>query len=769
MSHSDLRRRRTFPSTTHRLLDPFTYVDEDHMRAFEEALTADGKSVVDYATSGPSQPNSPTVPQSIGTTRIRKVSAMSDFAPVNIKVNRRKKRTGPPHKKQEWLYILLRWPLLLLIGLFIACEFGFYVAIPPGRGRKGQLRKQLRASRTYEEWVDAASVLDDFLDFDEWKRSDEDPYYDWRLVRKVKKSLRTFRANNDVRGVLEILETCIRNSFAGVESPRLYSEVGTSRVLFHSTNSDPAYIDELESALKYIRETPLLSNEEKKRFFKNANTNLGLTALCLSGGATFAYYHFGVVKAFLDAKLLPRIITGTSAGALVAALACTHTDDELRQILVPELANKINACEEPINVWATRFWKTGARFDSVDWARKACWFTFGSMTFREAYNKTGRVLNISVVPSDRHSPTKVLNYITAPDTVIWSALLATAAVPGIMNPVVLMQKLKTGRLVPWNWGSKFKDGSLRVDIPLQSLHLLFNVTHPVVAQANPHVHLFFFAPRGSAGKPVAHRKSKGWRGNFLLSAAEQWLKLELTKNFKVIRDLDLLPEILGSDWSSVFLQRFDGAVTIWPRTRFMDWLRILTDPDPPEMARLLHVGQFLHMIKNRMRLERQIYLGRQATKTAQPGPSFRVSNEPLRPASAGLQSNMSRAVEPQAESDDDDFDTRTLDAPEGWVAPTQPTDARPPDNASFLSRLRTQSFPGLTAPIRRQGRLFAREEPAGRQRETSGSSDGSSAEDEPQRQAYHPGALRNRPDVRRIFADREATQATGSDDEEDSS
>ena len=24
-----------------------------------------------------------------------------------------------------------------------------------------------------------------------------------------------------------------------------------------------------------------------------------------------------------------------------------------------------------------------------------------------------------------------------------------------------------------------------------------------------------------------------------------------------------------------------------------DWLRILTDPDPPEMARMLHVGQFV--------------------------------------------------------------------------------------------------------------------------------------------------------------------------------
>lgn len=28
-------------------------------------------------------------------------------------------------------------------------------------------------------------------------------------------------------------------------------------------------------------------------------------------------------------------------------------------------------------------------------------------------------------------------------------------------------------------------------------------------------------------------------------------------------------------------------------TSKQDWVRILTDPDPPEMARLLHVGQFV--------------------------------------------------------------------------------------------------------------------------------------------------------------------------------
>ena len=30
-------------------------------------------------------------------------------------------------------------------------------------------------------------------------------------------------------------------------------------------------------------------------------------------------------------------------------------------------------------------------------------FTRGSMTFKEAYMRTGRILNISVIPADRHS------------------------------------------------------------------------------------------------------------------------------------------------------------------------------------------------------------------------------------------------------------------------------------------------------------------------------------------------------------------------------
>jgi hypothetical protein len=60
---------------------------------------------------------------------------------------------------------------------------------------------------------------------------------------------------------------------------------------------------------------------------------------------------------------------------------------------------------------------------------------------------------------------------------------------------------------------------------------------------------------------------------------------------QVIRDLELMPEFLGQNWSGIFLQRFEGTVTVWPKTRLQDWARILTDPDRKELARMMDVGQ----------------------------------------------------------------------------------------------------------------------------------------------------------------------------------
>lgn len=353
--------------------------------------------------------------------------------------------------------------------------------------------------------------------------------------------------------------------------------------------------------------------------FKGTYANFGRTALCLSGGASFAYYHFGVVKALLEEDLLPDVITGTSGGALVAGLIATRTNDELKELLVPALACKITACREPMSVWFKRWWKTGARFDSVDWAKQCSWWTRGSMTFREAYERTGRILNVSCVPADPHSPTILCNYLTSPDCVIWSAIMASAAVPGILNPVVLMMKTRSGQLVPYSFGHKWKDGSLRTDIPIRALNLHFNVNFTIVSQVNPHINLFFFSSRGSVGSPVTHRKGRGWRGGYLGSATEQYLKLDLNKWLKVLRHLELLPRPLGQDWSQIWLQQFVGTITVWPRSRASDFYYILTDPTPDRLARMIHEGQQsmfpkLKFVANRLKIERAVEQGRRETR-----------------------------------------------------------------------------------------------------------------------------------------------------------
>jgi predicted acylesterase/phospholipase RssA len=126
----------------------------------------------------------------------------------------------------------------------------------------------------------------------------------------------------------------------------------------------------------------------------------------------------------------------------------------------------------------------------------------------------------------------------------------------------MQKKRGSEHLVPYNYGHKFKDGSLSTDIPTLALNTQFNVNYTIVSQVNPHVHVFFYANQGSPGRPVTHLSGRGWRGGFLASTIEQMLKLDLAKWLKVLRSLKLLPKVHDQDWSSVWLQKFDGNVTI---------------------------------------------------------------------------------------------------------------------------------------------------------------------------------------------------------------
>ncbi|CRG90365.1 hypothetical protein PISL3812_07409 [Talaromyces islandicus] len=572
--------------------------------------------------------------------------AINDWRPIRQRVRRpfrrRQKTTRPQRTTDETregvLYTLLKYPFLVIVfGWIFVLSLAYvltrlyiflYEHFITWTGRREKLRRALHATTSYEDWKKAARSLDNYLGNEKWKEKDEYAYYDHPTVRNAVSQLKQLReaaqkdegegeeaqpaataSSSSIEDLCAILEACVKNNFVGVENPRLYSEAysGTKHLV-------QEYVDEVHDSLEYVLNTRQLTKEHKYRHFRHLDTNFGRTALCLSGGATFAYYHFGVVRALLDNGVLPEIITGTSGGALVAALVATRTDEELRQLLVPALAHRIRACHEEFPAWVKRWWRTGARFDTLDWAQQCSWFSRGSMTFREAFERTGRILNVSCVPSDPHSPTILANYLTSPDCVIWSAVIASAAVPGILNPVVLMKKNRDGSLSPYSFGHKWKDGSLRTDIPIKALNLHFNVNFTIVSQVNPHVNLFFFSSRGSVGRPVTHRKGRGWRGGFLGSAVEQYIKLDLNKWLRVLRHLELLPRPLGQDWSQIWLQHFSGTITIWPKSVTSDFWNILSDPSPERLARMLHTGQQsafpkLQFVQNRMKIENLVMQG----------------------------------------------------------------------------------------------------------------------------------------------------------------
>lgn len=607
--------------------------------------------------------------EALSAPTTKPVTALNDWRPIHQRIKKSKRRREPRRSKDEtregFVYSILYWPLLFgvsawIVFLFLAYNLTrlyiyIYEHLFSWIGRRETLRRRLQRAEDYESWKIVAQELDTHLGNDKWKQSSPYSYYNHATVERVNQQLTYLidqvtssgsRGTNSINELKELLEACIKNNFMGVENPRLYSETyyGTKDLV-------QTFYDKVHLGLRTVLTAEKISDKDKGKFFRHLELNFGRTALCLSGGATFAYYHFGVIKALIEAEELPEIITGTSGGALVAALVATRTDDELRQLLVPALAYRIRACHDGITTWLRRWWRTGARFDSLDWARQCAWFCRGSLTFREAYERTGRILNVSCVPSDPHSPVLLNNHITSPDCVIWSAVLASAAVPGILNPIVLMRKHADGTLGPYSFGNKWKDGSLRTDIPLKALNIHFNVNFSIVSQVNPHINLFFFSPRGSPGRPVSHRSGRGWRGGFLGSSIETAIKLDLQKYLKILKHLELLPRPLGSDWSDIWLQRFSGTITIWPRTKLSDFWYILSDPTPARLEHMIKAGEKscwprIKFISNRMLVENVILEGLRKYGQA-------ATDRPLTPSRVLEQQNQETQLDHGTDTDDE--------------------------------------------------------------------------------------------------------------------
>ncbi|CAF0855654.1 unnamed protein product [Adineta ricciae] len=550
---------------------------------------------------------------------------------------------------------VLKWPIFVCFMSFIIIELIIYISLryfirllesifirPP----------MLNNAETYEEWYEYANETDKLHGREVWKASSESKYYNNTLIRKLTNELKTSRESGDLEKNMKLLQMCINKNMNGILNEHLYSKslVGTKYVI-------EEYIEEIVTSLEYLTEQAqsiqiksshstdnlssidyselrtidminvnstseeLPSTELVLQALKAMKFHYGATALCLSGGAGIGHYHWGVVKALLSSGYLPKIISGTSSGAVVAAVVCTRSDEELRSTLEANiLLSQFNCFDVS---WIDRlknYVKHRAMFDRDRWLEKLQWFagadgpgTVG-LTFKEAYEKTGRILNITATSARKHSPPLCLNYLSTPNVTIASAVLASAAVPGLIHPVHLIEKLvnRHGEISYrplHDERLQFRDGSFENDIPLNTLSEVFGCSYFLVSQTNPHIIPFFFNARGQGGLPSGWRLRGGaYRGGFLLATFELLLKEDMKKYLRVLGMLDVLPAVQEQDWSFLFLQEFQGQITMVPNARLIDYFRLISDiKDVNVIARYLQEGKLtawrkFSMIKNRERI-----------------------------------------------------------------------------------------------------------------------------------------------------------------------
>lgn len=127
----------------------------------------------------------------------------------------------------------------------------------------------------------------------------------------------------------------------------------------------------------------------------------------------------------------------------------------------------------------------------------------GQATFLEAYDESGRVLNIVVTRSDGKADPLMCNFLTTPQMLVYSACLASCAIPGVYQPVELLARERDGSVVPYfKQGWLWTDGGLQADLPLARIGALFNVNQFIVSQVNPLAPLSNPGPRPTLTLPL---------------------------------------------------------------------------------------------------------------------------------------------------------------------------------------------------------------------------------------------------------------------------
>lgn len=395
--------------------------------------------------------------------------------------------------------------------------------------------------------------------------------------------------------MMHLVRTALSRDLGGMGNVDLYrhSYIGTKQLIERYVESALQTID---AVVARSAVDPGIPSKDLLEGMLFSRQSFGRSALLLSGGGTFGMTHIGVLKALFEAQLLPRIISGASAGSIVCAVVCTRTDDEI-PALIDEFPHGdlavFDAEDSKLGVLdhVRRLLTEGSWSDIQNLTRVMRSLT-GDLTFQEAYNRTRRILNICVSTASIYELPRLLNYVTAPNVMIWSAVAASCSVPLVFtsSPLLVKDPL-TGEHRPWNpTPQHFIDGSVDNDLPMTRLAEMFNVNHFIVSQVNPHV-VPFLSKDDHLSPDAAPDRSNGRVDELDWAATLASLaKDEALHRLQFMADMGVFPNLM-TKCRSILSQKYSGDITILPEITLHDLPRLMRNPTADFMLRSSVLGE----------------------------------------------------------------------------------------------------------------------------------------------------------------------------------
>ncbi len=344
-----------------------------------------------------------------------------------------------------------------------------------------KMKQQLETAESYEEWKSIALKLDEESGAQEWKYDNSSAFFDAEIISHRLNLLRRYKLNHRTVDLIYILREGFSHDVANIGHPMLFAQtyIGTKKLI-------EDYIEEVSQSLIYIasEKCESLSTADKIQFFENCKQAYGQPAMMFSGGASLGLFHSGVCKALIEQDLMPKVLSGSSAGAMMTAMLGVSNAEEITQILTGESfyseAFHFRSFKELI--------RGNGGVADVRYLKKFLIENLGDLTFEEAYAKSGLDINISVAPFDvNQEDSRIMNRYTAPDLLVWSAVLASCAVPILFPPVRLTSKRYDGVHTPYLASIRWVDGSVKSDFPQEKMARLYNINYTIASQVNPHI------------------------------------------------------------------------------------------------------------------------------------------------------------------------------------------------------------------------------------------------------------------------------------------